>query len=64
MAIYFCRMSVVSAGGKRSAVASAAYQADEKIKRDLDGKTRNFQGRHGDTLGPTGILLPKNAPEK
>ena len=64
MAIYFCRMSVVSAGGKRSAVASAAYQADEKIKRDLDGKTRNFQGRHGDTLGPTGILLPDNAPEK
>jgi len=64
MAIYFARMSVVSAGAKRSAVAAAAYQADEKIKRELDGKTRNFSGRHSDEMGAKGILLPSNAPRK
>lgn len=64
MAIYFCRMSTVSAANNKSAVAGAAYQSGEKLKRDLDGKTRNYSRKHRDVLGPIGILLPPDAPQE
>lgn len=64
MAIYYCRMSTVSAAAGNSAVASAAYQSGEKLKRELDGKTRNYAYKHRDVLGPTGILLPDSAPKE
>lgn len=47
---------------KQSAVASAAYQAGEKLKDERDNKTKNFTGKHEVVFSK--ILLPENAPKE
>lgn len=56
MAIYLATTKSISRSDGRSAVASAAYRAGEKLQDARYGKVQNYSGRHG--VMSTGIILP------
>ncbi|MPQ38686.1 nickase [Lactobacillus plantarum] len=60
MAIFHMSFSNISAGKKRSAIASAAYRSGEKLFDNKEGRIY-FYGRS--IMPETFILKPKNAPE-
>jgi hypothetical protein len=62
MAIYHCSIKVIGRGKEKSAVASAAYRAGEKLKNDYDGLTHDFTKKGG--VIHTEILLPDHAPRE
>ncbi len=60
MAIYHLSGQVISRSSGRTAVASAAYRARERLYNDYDGLTHDYTYRH-DLLWKQ-IMLPPNAP--
>ena len=56
MAIYLATTKSISRSDGRSAVASAAYRAGEKLQDARYGKVQNYSRRHG--VMSTGIILP------
>lgn len=60
MAIYHCSIKIISRTGGKSAVASAAYRAGEKLYNDETGLIHDFTHKGGVIMNE--ILLPKNAP--
>lgn len=60
MAIYYCKVTNISRGGGRSAVGSAAYRANEKIKNEFDGRIHNYTNKHD--IAYKEIMAPDNAP--
>ncbi|GHT08439.1 hypothetical protein FACS1894139_18110 [Planctomycetales bacterium] len=56
--IFHCAVKVVSRSTGRSAPASAAYRAGEKITNERDGVTHDFTAKRGITH--TEIILPKD----
>ncbi|PZU69651.1 MAG: Ti-type conjugative transfer relaxase TraA [Rhizobium sp.] len=57
MAIYHASMKPVSRAGGRSAVASAAYRAGERLTNERDGLTHDFTRKQG--IEHTEIVLPE-----
>jgi len=62
IAIYHLSIKIITRGKGRSAVASAAYRAGEKIKNERDGVTHDYTRKSG--VVHTEILLPDNAPDE
>ena len=62
MSIFHCSIRIISRTGGRSAIASAAYRAGEKLYNDETGLTHNFTRKGGVVMNE--ILLPKNAPAR
>lgn len=62
MAIYHFTVSIISRGKGKSAVASAAYCAAEKIVNDYDGITHDYTKKQGVIYSE--IMLPDNVPEE
>ena len=60
MSIYHCSIKIISRAGGRSAVASAAYRAGEKLHNEETGLTHDFRNKAGVIMSE--ILLPDNAP--
>ncbi len=60
MAIFHLSGQVISRSSGRTAVASAAYRARERLYNDYDGLTHDYTHRH-DLLWKQ-IILPPNAP--
>ena len=60
MSIYHCSIKIISRTGGRSAVASAAYRAGEKLYNEETGLTHDFTRKGGVIMNE--ILLPQNAP--
>jgi len=60
IAIYRCSIKIISRGKGKSAVATAAYRAGEKITNDFDGETHDYTRKGG--VVHTEILLPDHAP--
>ena len=59
MAIYHCSAKIISRSGGRSATASAAYRAAEKIKDERQNMTFNYRSReqsvdHAEIISPDG----------
>ena len=61
MAIYYFNVSVISRSGGRSATASAAYRAAEKIKDIRTGEIHDYRKKKG--VDEKFILAPNSAPE-
>ncbi len=61
MAIYYFNASVVSRSGGRSATASAAYRAAEKIKDIRTGEIHDYRKKKG--VDEKFILAPDSAPD-
>src|ERR1039458_1568386 len=59
MALYHLSMKPVSRGSGRSAVASAAYRAAERIENERDGLVHDFSRRSG--VEHAEIVLPAGA---
>lgn len=57
MAIYHCSMKPVSRSNGRSAVASAAYRAAERLTNERDGITHDFRAKQG--VEHSEIVLPE-----
>jgi Ti-type conjugative transfer relaxase TraA len=57
MAIYHCSMKPIARSGGRSAVASAAYRAAEKLTNERDGLTHDFRAKQG--VEHAEIMLPE-----
>ncbi len=62
MAIFFFRTSIVRAGHGKSAVASAAYQAAEKLRSESLGQLFSYTNK--EEVIHSEILLPTNAPKE
>ena len=62
MSIYHCSIKVVSRAGGRSAVASAAYRAGEKLHNEETGLTHDFTHKGGVVMNE--VILPDNAPRR
>ncbi|MBR2549784.1 MAG: MobA/MobL family protein [Clostridiales bacterium] len=62
MSIYHCSIKIVSRAGGRSAVASAAYRAGEKLYNEETGLTHDFTHKGGVVMNE--IILPENAPRR
>lgn len=60
MAIFYFRTSIVRAGHGKSAVASAAYQAAEKLRSERLGQSFSYTNK--EEVIHSEILLPPNAP--
>lgn len=60
MSIYHCSIKIISRAGGRSAVASAAYRAGEKLYNDETGLIHDFTNKGGVVINE--IMLPENAP--
>ena len=60
MAIYYFNASVISRSAGRSATASAAYRAAEKIKDNRTGEIHDYRKKKG--VDEKIILAPKSAP--
>ncbi len=60
MAVYSCSASVISRASGRSAVASAAYRAGEKLTDDRQQLSWDFTQKRG--VQHAEIVLPENAP--
>ena len=59
MAIYPLSMKPIPRGGGRSAVASAAYRACQKLTNERDGLTHDFTRKRG--LEHAEIVIPKDS---
>lgn len=63
VAIYYCDVCVISRGKGQSAVAAAAYRSAEKLRSEIDGKTKNYREKTGvvftDIITPMGFNLPR-----
>lgn len=57
LAIYHCSMKPIARSGGRSAVASAAYRAAEKLTNERDGLTHDFRAKQG--VAHAEIVLPE-----
>lgn len=62
MAIFYFRTSIVRAGHGKSAVASAAYQAAEKLRSESLGQLFSYTNK--EEVIHSEILLPPNAPKE
>lgn len=62
MALYHFHVDQVKRSEGRSAVASAAYRAGEKLHNLWDGETHDYTKKGGVVF--TEIMLPPNAPER
>ena len=62
MAIFHCSIKIISRSGGRTAVASAAYRAGEKLHNSENGLTYDFSRKSG--VVHTEIMLPENAPSE
>ena len=62
MSIYHCSIKVVSRAGGRSAVASAAYRAGEKLYNEETGLIHDFTHKGGVVMNE--VILPDNAPRR
>ena len=60
MSIFHCSIKIINRSGGRSAVASAAYRAGEKLYNDETGIVHDFTRKDGIVMNE--ILLPENAP--
>lgn len=61
MALYsFGRIKIISRGGVRSAVATAAYHAGIELRNEYDGVTHDFSRKKD--VGATYIRMPETAP--
>ena len=60
MAIYYCNMNIISRNKGRSAVASSAYRAGERLLNEYDGIKHDY--RNKGWVEYKEILLPENAP--
>jgi ATP-dependent exoDNAse (exonuclease V) alpha subunit len=60
MAIYHLSIRIISRGKGKSAVATAAYRAGEKITNEYDGIIHDYTRKSG--VVHTEILLPSHAP--
>ena len=60
MAIYHCSIKIISRSDGRSAVASAAYRAGEKLENQETGILYDFTRKSGVIYNE--IILPENAP--
>ncbi|NEI99754.1 Ti-type conjugative transfer relaxase TraA [Rhizobium ruizarguesonis] len=60
MAIYHFSMKPIARSGGRSAVASAAYRAAERLTNERDGLTHDFSNRTG--VEHAEIVLPAGSP--
>lgn len=64
MAIYGCRVHIVSRTQGHSAVAAAAYRARAELADARTGQTHDYRKAYGgDDLVFAGLYAPKNAPE-
>ena len=61
MAIYHFNAKVISRSAGRSAVASAAYRASDKLVNEREGITHDFTKKQGVIFSE--ILAPENAPD-
>lgn len=61
MAIYHLSVQIIGRSSGKSAVASSAYRAGEKIKDERIGETYDYTKKRG--VDYTEILTPANAPE-
>ena len=61
MAIYHLSAQIIGRSGGKSAVASAAYRAGEKLHDEHIGQTFDYTKKRG--VDYTEILVPSNAPE-
>ena len=59
MAIYHLSMKPIARSGGRSAVASAAYRASQKLTNERDGLAHDFTRRGG--VEHVEIVIPKNS---
>lgn len=62
MAIYHCSIQMIGRSDGRSAVASAAYRAAEKLEDKETGLLHDYTKKHGVVYKE--IMLPEYAPEK
>ena len=62
MAIFHLQVSIVSRGRGQSAIASAAYDARDRLKDQQTNEIKNFQNKKD--LAYSEIQLPENAPKK
>ena len=62
MAIYHFTAKIISRSKGRSAVASAAYRAGEKLHNEYDGITHDYTKKSG--IVHSEIMLPQNAPNE
>jgi len=62
MSIYHCSIKIISRRGGRSAVASAAYRAGEKLINEETGLVHDFTHKSGVIMSE--IILPDRAPEE
>ena len=62
MSIYHCSIKIISRSGGRTAVASAAYRAGEKLRNEETGLIHDFTKKRGVILNE--IMLPEHAPER
>lgn len=62
MANYHCSVKVISRASGRSAVACAAYRANERIQDERLGRTFDYSPRDAVTFGR--VMLPADAPER
>jgi len=60
MSIYHCSIKIISRSSGRSAVASAAYRAGEKLLNDETGMLHDFTRKSGVVMSE--ILLPEHVP--
>ena len=58
MAIYYCDVCVISRGKGQSAVAAAAYRSAQKLRSEIDGKTKNYREKTGVVF--TEIITPQD----
>lgn len=61
MAIYHCKVTIISRSTGRSSVGAAAYRAGECLTNERDGRTHDYTRKGGVTH--TEIIAPDNAPE-
>jgi len=61
MAIYHLSVQIIGRSSGKSAVASSAYRAGEKIKDERIGETYDYTKKRG--VDYTEIMTPSNAPE-
>ena len=62
MAIYHLSIKIISRGKGKSAVASAAYRAGEKITNEREGLTHDYSRKKG--IEHVEIMLPEHAPKE
>ena len=62
MSIYHCSVKIISRTEGRSAVASAAYRAGEKLYCEETGLVHDYSRKGGVIMSE--IILPENAPKR